>query len=346
MKYLITGGAGFIGSNLAKYLLDRNEEVIVFDNLSRKGTELNIRHLKKSYKNNLEFVQSDIRDISSLKKSMLYADVVFHLAGHVSITGSIENPREDFEVNVVGSLNILESARAMKKPPILIYSSTNKVYGNLLSLPMVEKDTRYEFIDPKDVNGVTEFSQLDFYTPYGCSKGSADQYFVDYSRVFNLPTIVFRQSCIYGPHQLGVEDQGWVAWFLIASELGLPINIYGNGKQVRDILFVDDLIGAYMKAIEKIKITRGQVYNIGGGKDLTYSIWREFQDKIKLFIKKDPGVNFFDWRPGDQKIFYSNNSKLLRDINWKPTTTSEVGLEKLYSWIRNNKDYLSNMFKS
>lgn len=346
MKYLITGGAGFIGSNLARYLLDRNEEVVVFDNLSRKGTELNIKYLNKCYKNKFEFVKNDIRDVSSLKSSMLHSDVVFHLAGHVSITGSIEDPREDFEVNVLGSLNVLESARSMKNPPILVYSSTNKVYGNLLSLPIIEKKTRYEFKNPKDINGVTEISGLDFYTPYGCSKGSSDQYFLDYSRIFGLPTIVFRQSCIYGPHQLGIEDQGWVAWFLIASELSLPINIYGNGKQVRDILFVDDLIDAYMKTIEKIKVTRGQAYNIGGGKDLTFSIWSEFRDKIKLFVKKDPKVNFFDWRPGDQKIFYSNNNKLLKDVNWKPTTTSEVGLEKLYSWIKNNTDYLPDMFRS
>ena len=343
MKYLITGGAGFIGSNLARQLLKNDNKVTIFDNLSRKGTELNIKNLLKDHKKNISFVKADIRNKSELEKNVVKNDIVFHLAGHVSITGSVKNPVEDFEVNALGSLNLLEVARKMKKPPLLIYSSTNKVYGHLTGIEMKETKTRYVFAKQENKRGVKENNLLDFYTPYGCSKGSADPYFIDYNRIFGIPTIVFRQSCIYGPQQFGVEDQGWVAWFLIACELHKSINIYGDGKQVRDILHVNDLISAYMLAIDKYT-NKDEVYNIGGGLDFTYSIWQEFKELARKFTKYIPDASYSEWRPGDQKIYYSDNTKLLKRLGWKPKISPEDGVGDLYNWIIKNKDFLATIF--
>jgi len=345
MTYLITGGAGFIGTNLAIALLNDNEEVIIYDNLSRKGTELNIKYLTDRYKNKLTFVEGDIRNKTNLEQYMKRVDVVFHLAGHVSITGSIINPVEDFEVNAFGSLYLLESARKVKNPPLIIYSSTNKVYGHLSGIPITESATRYIFKNNHDKKGVKESNPLDFYTPYGCSKGCGDQYFIDYHRIFGIPTIVFRQSCIYGPHQFGVEDQGWVAWFLIATELGLPLRIYGNGKQVRDILHVNDLINAYRIAVKNKNISAGNVYNIGGGSKYTISIWQEFKEIITKLTNKNINPDFLKWRPGDQKIFYSDNSKLAKQLGWTPTIDPLKGTEDIYTWIKSNKTYFKNMFR-
>lgn len=343
MRYLITGGAGFIGSNLARHLSNSGHKVTVYDNLSRKGTELNIKNLLKQNKRNILFVKADIRNKSTLERYVKGNDVVFHLAGHVSITGSVKNPEEDFEVNARGSLNLLEIVRSMKRPPLLIYSSTNKVYGHLTGIPMEETKTRYVFKNEENKKGVKENNLLDFYTPYGCSKGSADQYFVDYNRIFNIPTIVFRQSCIYGPQQFGVEDQGWVAWFLIACEMKKSINIYGDGKQVRDILHVDDLIRAYMLAIDKYT-GKGEVYNIGGGLDFTYSIWQEFKELAGSFTGSVPKVKYSNWRPGDQKIYYSDNTKLLQRFGWKPKIKPQDGVKDLYDWIISNRDFINKIF--
>jgi CDP-paratose 2-epimerase len=227
MKFLITGGAGFIGSNLSSRLLDNKKNVIVYDNLSRDGAIFNIKWLFEKYgKHNLTFIKSDIRDYHSLEKWENKSDVVFHLAAQVSVTNSIVNPTEDFETNAMGSLNVLEIARKMKNHPILIYSSTNKVYGNLSKMKMKELEKRYIFSEEKYLKGISEDTPLNLQTPYGCSKGCGDQYFVNYNKIFDIPTIVFRQSCIYGPRQFGIEDQGWVAWFLIGSKLRTDYDLW------------------------------------------------------------------------------------------------------------------------
>src|SRR5882672_2336384 len=238
MRALVTGGIGFIGTNLSHRLLSDGHEVILFDNLSRAGVQHNFDWLNAKHGKQLEFVQGDVRDFDAVLKAIQNVDVVFHLAAQVAVTTSVSNPREDFSINAQGTLNILEAARRQEPMPVVLYTSTNKVYGGLEHLRVVERSSRYEFENLPQ--GVAETCPLDFHSPYGCSKGAADQYVRDYYRIYGLPSIVFRMSCIYGYRQFGVEDQGWVAWFTIAHVLGKPIAIYGNGKQVRDVLFVED----------------------------------------------------------------------------------------------------------
>lgn len=339
MKYLITGGAGFIGTHLATALLEKNADVTIFDNLSRKGTEINLKHLKKNFPK-LKFIKGDLRSFSTLYKALKNIEVVYHLAGQVAVTTSVLNPREDFEINLLGTFNLLEAIRKHNSKPILIFSSTNKVYGDLEGLKIVETKTRYEFKDLK--RGVSEIQNLDFHSPYGCSKGAADQYVRDYSRIYDIPTVVFRQSCIYGPHQFGIEDQGWLAWFVISGLMNRPITIYGNGKQTRDALYVDDLVSAFLTTTKKIKKTKGQIYNIGGGIKNTISVWGDFE---KILKRMDFNINasFSNWRPGDQKIFVSDNTKALEDFGWKPTTDLEVGLKKMTYWIRENRQLVAKV---
>lgn len=343
MNIVITGGAGFIGVNLAARLLKNGDDVTIFDNLSRKGTPLNLKQIRKEYPQ-VKFIKGDLRDFKKISKAIKGADVVYHLAGQVAVTTSVVEPREDFEINLLGTFNVLEAIRAEKKRPILIYSSTNKVYGDLASLEVVEGKERYTF--KKNPNGVTEETPLDFHSPYGCSKGGADQYVRDYARIYDMPTVVFRQSCIYGPNQFGVEDQGWVAWFAIATKLGKEITIYGNGKQTRDILFVDDLCDAYIKATKNIKKTAGQIYNIGGGAENTISVWFEFGKILEktMNVKLDP--KWSDWRPGDQPLFVCDTSKAERDFGWKPKTSKEKGIKIMVEWIDKNIKYIEKVFNS
>lgn len=265
MKYLVTGGAGFIGSNTAYNLLKQGHEVVIVDNLSRAGSVKNLEWLKNEF-GEVSFVKQDVRDYDAIRKALSHhrdADAVIHLAAQVAVTTSVVKPREDLEINALGTFNLLEAIREEGIDPVFIYSSTNKVYGATEGLRVVEHDTRYAYQDL--ASGLGEDIPLDFHSPYGCSKGAADQYVRDYHRIYGIRTVVFRQSCIYGPRQFGVEDQGWLAWFIIASVLGKPISIYGDGKQVRDILYIDDLVRAYVMAAENIEKTKGQVYNIGGG---------------------------------------------------------------------------------
>src|ERR1035437_1235235 len=261
MKALVIGGAGFIGANTADRLLKKGNEVWVFDNLSRRGTEWNLKWLKQNKK--LKFVKGDTRNYGELKKLFRANrdfDAVFHLAAQVAVTTSVTNPREDFEINAFGSFNVLEAIRETKSNPAILYSSTNKVYGGMTDIKIVEKKGRYAYKDlPK---GISEDRILDFHSPYGCSKGTADQYMIDYSRIYGLRTVVFRQSCIYGYRQFGIEDQGWVAWFTIATMLNKPLSIYGDGKQVRDVLFIEDLIDGYEAAIRNIDKIKGQAFKI------------------------------------------------------------------------------------
>lgn len=334
---LITGGAGFIGVNTAIHFLKKGDHVYVFDNFSRNGSEKNIKFLLKKYKRNVKIFKGDIRfDFKLLNNLAKKADIIFHFAGQTAVTTSVASPKDDFETNALGTLNVLEAARKSKRDPILIYSSTNKVYGNLEKLKIKKTKTRYELLDFP--NGVSENFQLDFHSPYGCSKGTADQYVRDYHRIYGLRTIVFRQSCIYGPFQMGIEDQGWVAWFIIATLNNKKITIFGDGRQVRDILYIDDLIDAYGKAIHKIKTTSGQIYNIGGGPLNSISVSFEYKLILESLFKRKIDFKFAPGRPGDQKIFISDNRKSRKDFGWSPTTNKIDGIKSLYEWLSGNKN--------
>ncbi|MBN2148904.1 MAG: GDP-mannose 4,6-dehydratase [Anaerolineales bacterium] len=338
MKYLITGGAGFIGCNAANYLLERGNQVVILDNLSRAGSEKNLAWLQEKY-GELPHARVDIRDFEGLKKTFTEnqdLDVVLHLAAQVAVTTSVANPREDFEINALGTFNVLETIRTLDLNPIVIYSSTNKVYGEMQELKTIRDGGRYIYSDlPK---GISEAMPLDFHSPYGCSKGTADQYVRDYHRIYGLRSVVLRQSCIYGTRQFGVEDQGWVAWFIIAAILGRPITIYGDGCQVRDVLYVDDLVCAYEQAVKNIDIAQGQVYNIGGGCTNTLAIWSEFGPLLHRLLKKDIPVSYADWRPGDQPIFISDIAKAQQELGWSPKISVEEGIEKLFRWVDENRN--------
>lgn len=336
MNIVITGGAGFIGSNAAAYYLGNKSNVVIFDNLARLGTDKNLAWLK-TLGGNLTFIQGDVRslkDCGKIESFIARADAVLHLAAQVAVTTSVVNPREDFDINAFGTFNVLETMRLSKSKAKFIYSSTNKVYGGMDEIKVIEKGNRYSYRDLPF--GASEKQPLDFHSPYGCSKGAADQYVHDYGRIYGLDTVVFRQSCIYGPRQFGVEDQGWVAWFIIATALGKKLTIYGDGKQVRDLLYVEDLVHAYDMAIKSGSKTRGGVYNIGGGSDNTLSVWTEFGPLLEALFGKKLSVKFEDWRPGDQKIFVADIRKAKREFGWQPRTNVHVGITKLYEWVHAN----------
>jgi CDP-paratose 2-epimerase len=336
-RILITGGAGFIGVNYASHLLTQGKEVVIYDDLSREGTPRNIAWLRETYgKDSFVLIEADVRDGNRLVQEAQDVNLIIHLAGQVAVTTSVTDPRTDFEINALGTLNVLEAARQSERNPVVIYSSTNKVYGDLEDVRVEEGETNYFF--PDHPKGIAEDQLLDFHSPYGCSKGTGDQYVRDYYRIYDVPTVVFRQSCIYGPHQFGIEDQGWVAWFVIAAVTGKPITIYGDGKQVRDLLFVDDLLAAYDQAYENIDKTEGQIYNIGGGKDNTISIWKEFGPLLESELGRDIPVAREGWRPGDQRVFVSDISKAYQDFGWKPEINVEDGIHKLIDWVRANQD--------
>ena len=341
-KYLVTGGAGFIGSNYAARLIARGERVTIYDNLSRIGAPLNLKWLRSTYgKNSFELVEGDVRDAQLITKCARTADVIVHLAGQVAVTTSVSNPREDFESNVVGTFNVLEAAKLSGRQPIVIYASTNKVYGGMEEINVVEGEKGYRYAEL--THGIPESFPLDFHSPYGCSKGAGGQYVRDYSRIFSLPTVVFRQSCIYGPRQFGIEDQGWIAWFMIAAVMGRPITIYGDGKQVRDVLHIDDLLDGYDEAINRINVAEGQVYNIGGGPKNTISIWKEFGPMLEELVGHEIKVSWDDWRQGDQRIYVSDIRKAQEELMWQPQITVEVGIRQLYSWILRVRKILSEI---
>jgi len=301
-NYLITGGAGFIGSNYAQKLLQRGESVTIFDNLSRAGAPRNIAWLQKEFgENGFRLIVGDVRSADQMADAAKDADIIVHLAGQVAVTTSVTNPRDDFEANALGTFNALEAARLSQRDPIFIYSSTNKVYGGMDDVEIIEEATRWLYKDL--TKGCAETQPLDFHSPYGCSKGTVDQYVRDYARIYGLRSVVFRQSCIYGPRQFGVEDQGWLAWMMIAAVTGKQITVYGDGKQVRDVLHVYDLLDGYDAAIEKIDQAKGQVYNMGGGTRNLLAIWTEFGPILEKLLGKQIEVARGDWRPGDQKVF-------------------------------------------
>ncbi len=342
MKTIITGGAGFIGSNAAARYLARGGDVVLVDNLSRRGATKNWEWLKRvqleTGRGRLSLEQVDVRDAEGVLRAFrdhADAEVVLHLAAQVAVTTSIVDPRHDFEVNALGTFNVLEAARTLPRLRALITASTNKVYGGMEDVAVVERNGRYAY--GALPNGVPETQQLDFHSPYGVSKGTADQYTVDYARIYDLPTVTFRQSCIYGPRQMGVEDQGWVAWFCIALVTGKPLTFYGDGMQVRDVLYVDDLLDAYDHAIERIGRVKRQAFNLGGGPDNVLGILETAQ-----YIAKRLGVplrpQFEAWRAGDQRVFIADISKARRDLDWRPKIGAFEGVDRLIEWVVANKN--------
>lgn len=339
-KVLITGGAGFIGSNLAEHWLSKGCQVTVFDNLSRPGggAKKNIEYLMNKYKGdpNFRFVQHDVRNFGQLREAMKDVDAVFHVAAQTAMTTSIDDPVDDFETNARGTFNILEAARSSDSDPIIVYTSTNKVYGDLTRKPvkLVEKERRWDFGDEKYFEGIGEDYPLDFEGPYGCSKGTGDAYCLDYARTFGLKTVVFRMSGIYGMGQHPTEDQGWVAWFIRRAMEKKPITIYGDGKQVRDILFITDLLYAFDKALEHVEQTKGQAYNIGGGRKNSASILELLEILENELGIKPSKVSFGSWRLADQKVYISNTSRARRDFGWEPEVSKEEGIRRLYQWMK------------
>jgi CDP-paratose 2-epimerase len=330
---LITGGSGFVGANLAQRLLAEGRQVVLFDNLSRPGVEANARWLAEEYGSRVQLVFGDVRDGAKLRDLVGSASAVFHFAAQVAVTTSLLDPLHDFEVNVRGTLNVLEAMRRLKRPPPLLYTSTNKVYGSLPDVPMVEQQTRYAPRDEKlRATGIGEERPLDFHSPYGCSKGAADQYVIDYARSFGLPATVFRMSCIYGPRQFGTEDQGWVAHFLIRAAARQPITIYGDGKQVRDILFVGDLVDAMLRAESEIDQVAGHAFNIGGGPGNVISLV-ELLEQIEALVGHRPALAHEDWRTGDQRYYVSDTSKFERFTGWRPQVSVRDGLAALAGWL-------------
>lgn len=347
MKVLITGGLGFIGCNAAEYFAKKGAEIVIFDNFSRKGAESNLKYLQDNFSSETKLVRGDIRnkeDVAKIRNELKGTDLVLHLAAQVAVTTSVTNPEEDFEINARGTFNLLEEVRRHKEGtgenPAFIYASTNKVYGGMEHIETVEKNGTHDYKDmPK---GVKETMSLDFHSPYGCSKGAGDQYVRDYHRIYGLNTVVMRQSCIYGIRQFGVEDQGWVAWFTIAKNLNKSVKIYGDGKQSRDILWIDDLIEAYELATENIEKTKGQCYNIGGGQNNKMSIL-QLVEKLEE-MNGEFERSFDDWRPGDQKVCVMNVDKAKKDFGWEPKTSPEEGIKKLDSWVKENKEEIKKYF--
>lgn len=337
---MITGGAGFIGTNLADKLLSLGKSVVIFDNLSRHGTEHNIKWLRQKYPDKIKFKFADIRNKYALRDVLNCVDQVFHLAAQVAVTSSITDPIEDFSINVNGTLTLLEEIRRMKERPALLFTSTNKVYGRLDDINFLQTNLRYEPVNTEiKNNGIGENRPLDFHSPYGCSKGSADQYVLDYYRIYDLSNVVFRMSCIYGPHQFGTEDQGWVAHFMIQALNNKNITIYGDGKQVRDILFVDDLTDAMILAMKNIDTVKGKVFNIGGSPDNTISILEFFNEIKKLYIPL-PQINYGQWRSGDQKYYVSNITSFKNLTGWKPKVSLREGIKKLYEWLNDKNNIM------
>ncbi len=339
---LITGGAGFIGSNLAERLLaaDPSSQVRIFDDLSRKGVAHNLRWLRElPGGDRIEFVEGDIRDARSVAHATEGIDEIYHLAAQVAVTSSVDAPRTDFEVNTLGTFNVLEAARRSSRRPFLLFTSTNKVYGGLDSVPVQPNGTHYHATDPHFA-GVAETENLDFHSPYGCSKGAADQYVRDYARIYALPTVVFRMSCIAGPRQFGTEDQGWVAHFLYSVLERRPITIYGDGLQVRDVLHVADLLDALEAAHQHAPRTTGEIYNIGGGPERSISVI-EMLSLIEQVTGIAPILRHAPVRPGDQPLYISDTSKFTRHTGWQPRNSTRSTLDAIHAFWRNHRALLA-----
>ncbi|MGR4863933.1 SDR family NAD(P)-dependent oxidoreductase [Caulobacter sp. LARHSG274] len=331
---LVTGGAGFIGANLADRLAADGHDVVVFDALARPGVERNLAWLEARHPRRVSTVIGDIRDEKAVGKVVRDATAVFHLAAQVAVTTSLVDPVGDFEVNVRGTVNLLEALRRQGRRTPLVFASTNKVYGDLADVPLEIVDDCHLPRDPSiRLNGVDERRPLDFHTPYGCSKGAADQYVLDYARSFDLPTCVLRMSCIYGPRQMGTEDQGWVAHFLIRALAGQPITIYGDGRQVRDILYVADAVEAYVSAWRRIETVKGRAFNLGGGRANAVSL-RLLLGHIEQLIGRGVALRFEDWRPGDQRYYVSDAGAARRALHLDEPVAWRDGVARLAAWLR------------
>jgi CDP-paratose 2-epimerase len=333
MTTLITGGAGFIGTNLGDRLATAGERVLVLDDLSRRGAEENLEWLCARHGERIAVETGDVRDRALVARCMRGVERVFHLAAQVAVTTSLEAPVADATVNVLGTVNVLEEARARRRPPRLVFTSTNKVYGNLEDVPLRERPSRYEPSDPAlRAGGIDERRPLAFCTPYGCSKGAADQYVLDYAHSYGVPSVAFRMSCIYGPHQHGNEDQGWVAHFLIRTLEAEPITIFGDGKQVRDVLFVEDLVDAFLMASERAPELAGRAFNIGGGPSNCLSL-RELLAIVERLSGEAPAVVGAPWRTGDQRYYVSDSSAFEAATGWRPRVDPQQGVRRLHRWL-------------
>ena len=333
---LLFGGAGFIGSNWANYLLENTEaKVHVFDNLSRKGVRHNLDWLQKmaGSSGRLQITVGDVRDAAMVERAVRSATEIYHFAAQVAVTTSVADPRHDFDINLGGTFNVLEAIRKAGHRPTLLFTSTNKVYGELRGLAMVVGRTRYRFAGAQ---GVSEDQPLDFHSPYGCSKGAADQYVRDYARMFGIPTVVFRMSCIAGPRQFGTEDQGWVAHFLYSALAGHPVVVYGDGRQVRDVLSVQDLMCAFAAVRQKREVTSGQIYNVGGGAKNTVSLL-ELIAEIEKLTGREVGTIFDQRRPGDQLVYVTDFNKLQQHTGWIPQYSPRQTMEQIYEWWKRNR---------
>lgn len=331
--FLVTGGAGFIGCNLSQALAAQGHRVRIYDNLSRPGVRANLEWLTSQHGEVITLVEASVADRASIRQAVTGVDGVFHLAAQVAVTTSLEQPLADFETNLQGTVELLEALRALPSPPPLVYTSTNKVYGCLLDVEMLELERRWS---PADVvlarRGIAETRPLEFRSPYGCSKGAADQYVLDYAKSFGLPATVFRMSCIYGPHQMGSEAQGWVAHMLMRAIDHQPITIFGDGKQVRDVLYVDDLVDALQRGWKHIGRLAGKAFNVGGGPDNTLSLL-ELMDTISAIHGRAPELSFEGWRTADQKYYASDTRALQRESGWSPQVRVQAGVKRLYHWL-------------
>jgi CDP-paratose 2-epimerase len=330
---LITGGAGFVGTNLADHFMAQGRRVRVFDNLSRPGVEHNLEWLRETHGNQLEVHIEDIRDGKAVERAVQGVSSVFHFAAQVAVTTSLVDPISDFEINARGTLNLLEALRALSAPPPLVFTSSNKVYGHLADVAIENVGGRYEPADPTvREHGFSEARPLNFHSPYGCSKGAAGQYVLDYARTYGLKAVVFHMSCIYGLHQFGTEDQGWVAHFLVRALANQPITIYGDGRQVRDVLYIADLVRAFDLVSQEMDRLSGESFNIGGGRANTISLL-ELLAIIEELWGKRPAVECQDWRSADQQYYVSDTRKFAKATGWAPRVGVKEGIKRLYQWL-------------
>jgi CDP-paratose 2-epimerase len=334
----IIGGAGFVGTNLAHRLAQAGRTVRILDHFARRGSRQNAAWLEKKHRTRVTVRQGDVRNRRAVEAMVDGASVVYHLAGQVAVTQSLNHPAEDFQVNLAGTVQLLEVLRQQPRPAALIYTSTNKVYGDLASVPLVADGDRWE---PRDEalrqEGISEAQPLSFHSPYGCSKGGADQYVLDYARSFGLRTLVLRMSCVYGPHQFGTEDQGWVAHFLLRALRREPITIFGDGRQVRDLLYVDDLVDALVAAEARMPRLTGRPFNLGGTPRHSASL-RQVLGEIAELCGEAPTLEWADWRPGDQRYYTSDTRAFARETGWRPQVGISEGLKRLFAWLLESRN--------
>jgi CDP-paratose 2-epimerase len=333
-RILITGGAGFVGCNAARFFGARNWNVTVLDNLSRQGTDKNLTWLRDG--TTFDFEHVDVRDRPAIDRVIASGrfDAILHLAAQVAVTTSVIDPSTDFAVNAIGTFNMLDAIRLHSPESVFIFASTNKVYGKIAGAASELRGNQYVYVDRP--HGIAETEPLDFLSPYGCSKGAADQYALDFARMYKIPATSFRQSCIYGPRQFGVEDQGWVAWFAIAATLGRDITIFGDGKQVRDVLHIDDLLLAYEAAIRSPDKIAAEAFNVGGGPGQILSLV-DLIGRLERRLERKIPVRWDDWRPGDQQVYVSDIRKLERMLDWKPKIGVAAGITQLIGWVAQNR---------